>query len=182
MTVIRPATLKDDAAIATVHLSSWQAHFSQFLSEDLIALKNLDEARELEKWQGRLGKEEGKTRWTFLAIQEGAAVAYVTGGEDTSDTSGYDTELYQIYLLPEVQQQGLGKRLVSVLAKQLAVKGFQALLVWVMTANHAIKFYRDGLGGKDINLIRTILEAKDTDLREAAYGWPDLRQLIRENL
>jgi len=177
VTLIRPATLNDAAAIATIHLSSWIAAFSQFLPDEIVALKNLDETAEIKKWQGRLNEEEGKTRWTFLSIQEGQAVAFITGGPDRSETANYDAELYQIYVLPDAQQQGLGKDLVSILAKKLAEKGFRSMLVWVMTENPAIKFYHDGLGAQNLEQIRPIPETKGA-LEEAAYGWPDIRSLV----
>jgi hypothetical protein len=50
------------------------------------------------------------------------------------------------------------------------------MLVWVMTSNPAVAFYRDGLGGSYVS--ERIIPDGDGILKEAAYVWSDIRVLF----
>lgn len=177
---IRPATVEDAGAIASVHIRSWWEAFSSILSAEQIAAKDLDEASQTAIWTKRLMEEEGKSRFTFVATEEERLIAYVTGGKirgtahDSADDWA-DAELHQIYVLAEAQGKGIGKALVVRLAQELSKQGFKSLIVWVMTLNPAVAFYRDALGGKFITE-RPIPEVNGS-LKEAAYGWSSLEVL-----
>lgn len=171
---IRKAKIEDAVAIARVHIRSWREAFSPIMSAEQIAAKDLDEASQTAIWTKRLTEEEGKTRFTFVAEDDGIK-AFITGGKAAEVFEGYDAELYQIYILAEAQRKGLGRELVKVLAQKLHKQGYKALLVWVMTLNPAVAFYRDALGGKFL-AERPILEVRGS-LKEAAYGWPSLEVL-----
>jgi L-amino acid N-acyltransferase YncA len=172
---LRPARVEDAAAIARVHIRSWREAFSPMLRAEQIAAKDLDEASQTSIWTKRLKEEEGKTRFTFVAEEE-SLLGFITGCESRDSFEGYDAELHQIYILAEAQRRGLGRELVKVLAKKLLEQGYQSMLVWVMTQNPAVAFYRDALGGKFLEE-RPILEVNGS-LKEAAYGWPDIQSLF----
>jgi len=172
--LIREAKLEDAGAIALVHIRSWREAFSPILSAEQIAAKDLDEASQTAIWTKRLKEEEGKSRFTFLAEEDGI-VAFITGCKTRDAFEGYDAELHQIYILPEGQRKGLGQKLVKVLAQKLHEQGYQSMLVWVMTLNPAVAFYRDVLGGRFLQE-RPIPEVNGS-LKEAAYGWPELEVL-----
>jgi L-amino acid N-acyltransferase YncA len=175
--MIRPAKVEDAAAIARVHIRSWRETFSPILTAEQIAAKDLDEASQTGIWTKRLKDEEGKSRFTFVAEEE-SLLAFVTGCETREAFEGYDSELHQIYILAEAQRKGLGQELVKALARKLVEQGYQSMLVWVMTQNPAVAFYRDALGGVFLEE-RPILEVNGS-LKEAAYGWPDIRSLLFE--
>ena len=178
--LIRAAKLEDAGAIARVHIRSWRETFSPILSAEQIAAKDLDEGSQTAIWTKRLSEEEGISRFTFVAEEE-RLIAYVTGGKirgivhDSVDDWA-DAELQQIYVLAEAQGKGIGKALVVRLAEELSRQGFKSLIVWVMTLNPAVVFYRDMLGGKFL-AERPIPEVNGS-LKEAAYGWPDIRKLL----
>lgn len=60
-------------------------------------------------------------------------------------------EVYAIYVLPEYQRQGIGRQLMSMCAEELLRGSMDTLLVWVLEANPARRFY-ERLGGE---LVRT---------------------------
>jgi L-amino acid N-acyltransferase YncA len=169
--LIRAAKPEDAKAIARVHIRSWREAFSPLMTAEQIAAKDLDEASQTAIWTKRLEQEEGQTRFTFVA-EEGSVQAFITGGAIREAFEDYDAELHQIYILAEAQRKGLGRQLVQVLAQKLAEQGYQSMLVWVMTLNPAVAFYRDALGGKFL-AERPIREVNGS-LKEAAYGWPSL--------
>jgi ribosomal protein S18 acetylase RimI-like enzyme len=172
---IRAATPEDAAAIARVHLISWRAAFEPVMSPDLVARKNLDEAPEITKWQKRLREEP--ERITLVAVLDERVIGFITGGAARDGIAGYDSELYQIYLLPDSQRRGIGQKLVAALAHELFQAGYQTMLVWVMTLNPAVKFYRDTLGG--VYLAERPIHEVEGKLSEAAYGYT-LARLIEK--
>ena len=173
MVSIRPATQMDIADIVRIHIDSWKAQFTSFLTIQQTALKDLNMVNQLEIWQERFANEEGKTRYTFVATTNQVVVGYITGILIDDE---YDTELHQIYVLPSVQGRGIGKELVQYLAKCFHDLGKQSLLVWVMTINPAVKFYRDALGGKLVS--ERIIPNGDGILKETAYVWSNLLDLF----
>jgi len=173
MIAIRPAIPADAAEIARIHITSWKANFESFLTDEQVKLKDLDEANQLKVWQRRLNEEEGKSRQTFIAEKDETPVGYITGRDYDGD---YDAELHQIYVSPEASRNGIGKKLVARLAQALHKNGKQSMLVWVMTINPAVAFYRDALGGKYIG--ERIIPDGDGILKEAAYVWTDLEALF----
>jgi L-amino acid N-acyltransferase YncA len=173
---LRPARVEDAAAIARVHIRSWREAFSPMLTAEQIAAKDLDEASQTSIWTKRLNDEEGKSRFTFVA-EEASILAYITGCESREAFEGYDAELHQIYILQEAQRKGLGRELVTLQARTFVEQGYHSMLVWVMTQNPAVAFYRDALGGQFLEE-RPILEVNGS-LKEAAFGWPSLEVLAR---
>lgn len=173
MLSIRPAILSDAADIVRIHITIWKANFESFMTVEQVKLKDLDEVNQLKVWQRRFIEEEGKSRHTFIAEIDETSAGYITG----RDTSGdYDAELHQIYVLPDANRRGIGKKLVAQLAQAVHENGKQSMLVWVMTINPAVAFYRDALCGKYVG--ERIIPDGDGILKEAAYAWTDLEVLF----
>ncbi|MGB7341316.1 MAG: GNAT family N-acetyltransferase, partial [Phototrophicaceae bacterium] len=130
MISIRPATANDIDAIVRVHIDSWIAQFTPFLSAQQVLLKELDEGKQIKLWQARFATEEGISRKTFVAEQHNQVIAYITG----RDSDGIaDAELHQIYVQTNKHRLGIGRRLVAELAKNYHHQGKKSLFVWVMT-------------------------------------------------
>ncbi|MGJ3239708.1 MAG: N-acetyltransferase family protein [Anaerolineae bacterium] len=173
MISIRPAHADDITAIVSIHIQSWNAQFRSFLNAEQIQLKNLDSEHQQELWQARFNQEEGRTRRTFIAIQAGDKLGYITGAHHESSC---DAQLQQIYVRPPAHHQGIGEQLVAALAQQLHADGKHCLFVWVMTINPAITFYRDRLGGSFVE--ERIIPHGDGILRETAYRWTPITRLF----
>lgn len=170
---IRSAAPSDAPGIATVHLTTWQAQFTPLMPAWMIERKDLDPVSETARWQKRLTTEPN--RITFVAVSDEQVVGFATGEAARGVTFGHEAELYQLYVLPAAQSKGIGQALVGHLALALSDAGFTSMLVWVVTVNPAVRFYRDVLGGTYLGE-RPIPEV-DNLLQEAAYGWKDLKVL-----
>lgn len=182
----RPAVAADAAGIARVHLDTWRERFIPIMTPEQVARKDLNPDSEFARWQARLTREPERT--TLVAEQgrpnrdgapgkaPGTVVGFTTGGAPHGDSYDYDAELYQLYVLPAYQSQGIGRVLVRELAVALSAKGFRRMLVWVVTINPAVRFYRDILGG--VYLGERPIPEVDGTLIEAAYGWSDLSDLV----
>ncbi|GAB5494090.1 MAG: GNAT family N-acetyltransferase [Phototrophicaceae bacterium] len=173
MLLIHPATRDDSADIVHIHINSWNAQFPSFLTSEHITLKDLNTATQLGIWQARFENEEGKTRFTFIAVEDDSPIGYITGIFHDGD---YDAQLHQIYVLPTATCRGIGRQLVATLAQTLYKANKHSLFVWVMTINPAVQFYRDALAGTLVT--ERIIPKGDGILKEAKYVWSDIQELF----
>jgi GNAT superfamily N-acetyltransferase len=112
----------------------------------------------------------------YVAEDEpGKIVGFISGGPEPSGDILYTGEIDAIYLLASHQGQGIGRRLVVSLASRLIEENMTALLVWVLAANPARKFY-ERLGGQLIYEKQTSIGG--ASLIEVAYGWQNAHTLI----
>jgi ribosomal protein S18 acetylase RimI-like enzyme len=81
----------------------------------------------------------------------------------------YDGEIYEIYLRPEFQGLGFGRRLFTAARRDLAQSGLKSMVVWALSDNEpAVQFYR-ALGGRAV--ARSSERFGDRTLDKVAYGW-----------
>ena len=70
---------------------------------------------------------------------------------------------------------GLGRRLVSTVAKKLLADGVDSMLLWVLEDNRpACRFY-ELLGGERVG--RKTVPIGGVGLEEVSYGWKDISVL-----
>jgi ribosomal protein S18 acetylase RimI-like enzyme len=139
---IRSARVEDALDIASVHDAAWRD-----------AYRGIIPGRELEKMVARRGP-----RWWRNAILRGSRLAvldfdesiggYVSYGRNRLPELPYGGEIFELYLAPEFQGLGFGRRLFEMAHKDLAEHGYGAMLVWALAENErATSFYRH-MGGK----------------------------------
>lgn len=107
--------------------------------------------------------------------EKGTIVGFAAGGKERSGAYlVYDGELYAIYLLEEVQGQGIGKALVKQVAQSLLDRGYHSMLVLVLAENSARYFY-ETLGAVQIHTeLETIAGER---YEEVVYGWKSIKRL-----
>ena len=101
-------------------------------------------------------------------------MGFVSGGPERSGDTLYTGELYAIYLLASYHGQGIGQQLASALVTRLIQAGMTTLLLWVLAANPARKFY-ERLGGQPV--YEKTVTIGGLPLVEVAYGWRDARAI-----
>lgn len=138
---IRHATPGDAEAITDVHDVSWRD-----------AYRGIIPGAELERMIARRGP-----RWWQSAILRGTGlltaefnhkiVGYATYGRNRVPSMPYSGEIFEIYLVPEYQGLGFGRRLFNAARHELAEHGYLSTVVWALADNDkALEFYRR-LGG-----------------------------------
>jgi len=153
---IRNARESDAEGIASVHDSAWRD-----------AYRGIIPGRELEKMIARRGP-----RWWHSAILRGSRLAvldfdeviggYASYGRNRVPSMPYGGEIFELYIAPEFQGLGFGKRLFSAARKDLAEHGYRTALVWALADNErALDFYRR-LGG---HCVRNAQERFGTETR-----------------
>jgi GNAT superfamily N-acetyltransferase len=166
---VRLARVDDAPAIAEVHVASWRTTYKGIFSDTL--LDNLSVDKREQSWRERLALPEPNSVALVACNVGGSIVGFVSGGAERTGRLGYEGELYAIYLLQVAQRQGLGTLLVQHFVRELRVRGFGSMAVWVLAANPFRKFY-EALGGKVV--AEQQIECGGESFTESAYGWQDL--------
>jgi GNAT superfamily N-acetyltransferase len=138
---VRAARLEDAAALAEVHVRTWQAAYEHvFGAERLAGLDVEARAASWRRWLGELRSREA----VFVAEEAGRPVAFAWVGE--SRHAGDVGELYAIYALPEAWGGGAGTALMAAAVAALRAEGFGSAVLWVLKDNpRARRFYeREG--------------------------------------
>jgi L-amino acid N-acyltransferase YncA len=169
MVSIRCAEVQDAAAIAHVHVQSWLTTYAGVVPAEYLA--SLNEAERVLLWRDWLQRDI----CVHVADLEGVVVGFASGGPVREPLGKYGAEMYAIYLLQSAQGAGIGRQLVSALARTLLAKDFTNVLVWVLEQNPAVRFYAKA-GAQYLE--RKQIEIGGVSFSEIALGWPDLRQLV----
>jgi ribosomal protein S18 acetylase RimI-like enzyme len=160
---IRRAKASDAHAVAETHDEAWRA-----------AYQGIIPGIELEKLVNRRGPD-----WWDSAIRKGSRIAlmafgdniagYANYGRNRARSLFYDGEIYEIYLRPEFQGLGFGRRLFSAARRDLAQSGLKSLVVWALSDNEpAVEFYR-ALGGRAVARSSERFGTKVLD--KVAFAW-----------
>jgi ribosomal protein S18 acetylase RimI-like enzyme len=172
--IIRDAIHTDAPAIAHVHVDTWRATYRGIMPDDY--LDNLSYDTRAAFW-ARLISDPFTPSFVHVAEDDsGGIVGFVSGGPPQSDVSGYDGELYAIYVLPEAQGKGIGRKLVQACAQTLKERGITSMLLWVLKDNAPSRAFYESLGGQTLN--EQQFELGGSTLTEVGYGWPDTDSLL----
>ncbi|MFI5908261.1 GNAT family N-acetyltransferase [Dactylosporangium sp. NPDC051541] len=127
---VRPATPEDAAAIATVHVRTWQATYQKQIPRGY--LQQLDIATRRDEWQERLRSGPPDTV-QVLEDEAAGVVGFVTAAAG---------EVQAIYILPAHQGTGGGRRLMAAALDRLRAAGDTEATLWVLATNdRARRFY-----------------------------------------
>jgi L-amino acid N-acyltransferase YncA len=135
---IRRARSADAAAIAEVHVRTWQAAYDHIFAAERLAAIDVDARARL--WEGWL--TAGET--AFVAEDAGRVVAFAWIGA-AREVPGAG-ELYAIYAIPEAWGSSAGTELMRQACAELRSAGFAEAILWVLGDNpRARRFYeREG--------------------------------------
>lgn len=160
---IRPARAADAPAIAGVHDAAWRN-----------AYRGLIPGRELE----RMVERRGAAWWTSalkrgtrvsLLMFGGEAVGYASSGRNRAAMLAVGGEIYELYLKPEYQGVGLGRRLFAAARGDLAARGLSGAATWSLAANDPACAFYARLGGK--LSARGVETFGDVTLEKFAFVW-----------
>ena len=138
---VRPARPEDAAAIAEVHVRTWQAAYEHVFGAERLAA--IDLAARVERWRRRLVEPERRHE-AVLVIEDEGVVGFASCGE-SRDAAG-EGELYAIYVLSAAWGSGAGRELIAAALAALQEGGFDTAGLWVLEDNpRARRFYeREG--------------------------------------
>jgi hypothetical protein len=169
---IRRATIDDAEAIERIRVETWRATYRGLLPDGLIdqLQSNVERRRE------RL-RSPSPSEINFVAEEGADVVGYALAGPERTHDPEYAGEVYAIYVLPAAQRRGHGRALIRECARELAVRGMPALLIWVLRENTIGRGFYDRMGGKPVRE-KPLEEFPGADEHvEVGYGWDDTAAL-----
>ena len=140
-TSIRRARDGDVEGLSQVFDAAWREAYRGIIPG--VALERMIAQRDPAWWRGAL------RRGRPLAVVEtgDAVVGYATYGRARSRSLGTDGEVDELYLLPEYQGLGLGRRLFRAVRNDLVDHGLNRVGAWALEDNHRAAGFYEGLGG-----------------------------------
>jgi ribosomal protein S18 acetylase RimI-like enzyme len=160
---VRRAKPSDAGDIAATHDDSWRTAYQGVIPGP--ELDKLISRRGPDWWESAIRKG---SRITILVFGEHVA-GYANYGRNRARSLYYDGEIYELYLRPEFQGLGFGKKLFSATRRDLAQSGLNSLVVWALSDNDlAVEFYRN-LGGRAVARSSERFGTKVLD--KVAFAW-----------
>ncbi|MGO1117768.1 N-acetyltransferase family protein [Rhodovibrionaceae bacterium A322] len=198
---VRQATAMDAHAIATIRVESWRAAYPGLVPDRYLV--SMSAERDARGWRESLGRP--KSDVTLVAVLAGGpdagqpdtgkpdigktdtgepdrsqqVVGFISGGPVRRKYLGCDAEVYALYVLPDHQDQGWGRKLLFALFEELSAKGCRSAYLWCLAENPS-RFFYEALGGQKRGEREEIFAGAALD--EVAYVWPDLFELLASNL
>ena len=178
---IRPATVDDALAISRVHVRTWLSTYRGIVADSF--LDALDPLTREPRWRDLLARAAAEGRMVFvaeLAGSPGEIVGFASCGPQRDDLVldgvTYDIEIYALYLTPECQRQGIGRRLVGVAADWLVEHGGRSIVIWALEKNGPARAFYEALGG--VLSAQKVISIGPSELVDVAHCWPDARTLV----
>jgi GNAT superfamily N-acetyltransferase len=165
VTRLRPAVLGDEAAILAVQAASWRATYTGLVPERVFP--RADDPARLRFWRETL--LTGRTATRVAVAADGAVTGFVSCGPRRDPNLPAEGEIYALYLLPEAQGAGLGRRLLHAAAHILRARGARRLGLWVLAANAPARAFYAHLGGAARLRQQSVEDGVTFD--EIAYVW-----------
>ena len=153
----------DGPGLARIHRDAWRYAYAGIIPG--LTLERMI-ARRGPLWWGRM-HERG---FSALVVDcDGVLAGYATLGRSRGPGGAVAGEIYELYILPEYQSCGLGRRLFAEARRALAGRGLDRLTVWALSDNEiACRFYR-AMGGREAG------HAEDrfcgVPLRKTGFAW-----------
>lgn len=162
---IRAAHPGDAGKLARIHVACWHATYQGLIPQSY--LDQMTAARIIRTMQRGLIDPH-----SFFLIAEDSQnpVGYICAGPERTHDRIYHGEIYELYVLPSHQRQGLGSQLLSAMAHQLYRNDFFSIKVWVLAGNPNRRFYEKRNG---IYLYSQSIAFAGMKLDAVAYGWID---------
>jgi ribosomal protein S18 acetylase RimI-like enzyme len=167
---IRAARPEDAGPIARLDVETWQATYAGILATPYLA--GLTAARRETGWANLIRREPRNVRVAIAG--DGGVIGFGSCGACRGEPD-FTGEVFTLYVAPDWQNHGIGRRLLLALFARLVAEGHRSAVIWVLRENPSRFFYLR-LGGKEIR--RKLLPFNGTQVAASGYGWPDLPRYL----
>jgi len=163
---VRPASARDARGIAKLDVETWRAAYAGVLSTPYLV--GLSERRREAGWRSVILHEPRDVRVAADAL--GTILGFGSCGPSRGERD-FAGEIFTLYVGPDWQNRGIGRRLLMALFRRLVAVGRNSAIVWVLRDNPS-RFFYERLGGRQT--ARKSLSVGGAWIEALAYGWPDL--------
>src|SRR6185369_5152322 len=170
---IRRAKASDAAAVADTHDEAWRGAYQGVIPG--VELEKLVTRRGADWWDSAIRKG---SRIAILAFGDKVA-GYANYGRNRARSLFYDGEIYELYLRPEYQGLGFGRRLFSSARRDLAQSGLKSLVIWALSDNDPAMELRLGPCPATAGLFIFRCWSRGSSVQTARAGNPAIVQAAR---
>lgn len=173
---LRRATVFDAEAIAAIRIEGWRTTYRGMIPDSY--LDDMDMNENLLHWRTILqalpAKEDALC--VYVAVSDNEIVGFVSAMKLAQVKLGKEGEINAIYIRPQWQRCGIGKRMMHKAARSLQAMGCQSCVIWVIDGNAQARNFYEELGAEI--LVEQDFSWDGLDLTEVGYGWNDLKILL----
>ena len=121
MVRIRPARLSDASAIADIQVETWRDTYAGLIPDR--TLLGLSRTSHIESWRRILRDTQAESITRVAEGPDSRVVGFANAGRSRPTNLSYDGEVYTLYVLPDHQGAGHGRRLLGALFSALWAAG-----------------------------------------------------------
>ncbi len=166
--VIRRAVPGDAAAIARVHVETWRAAYAGMIPDRVLL--GMTAARHEVQWSRQIMSHR-RDEFVMVAEYAGHGVIGFGSAGPTRGGDGDRGEVFTLYVHPDCQGLGAGRRLLGALFDGLGGSGMLSAVIWVLADNPS-RFFYEAMGG--VRAARRHEKIWGERLPEFAYSWETL--------
>jgi ribosomal protein S18 acetylase RimI-like enzyme len=155
----RDAVAADIPALSELHVTTWNATYNTTRGPTI--------ATRTWQWNQVFAKQDRRDFVLVLEDRNGRLIGFTWG---RPHEGAFEGELSKIYLRWEYHGLGLGRRMMAETARRFLERGIHSFVLFAELSNPTLGFY-DRMGGERL--------FDDRGLFSGAYGWRDVRTLIR---
>ena len=165
----RLAMSADAVALGHAHVEAWRESYAGLVPNAVLAA--IDPHLRAAMWRAVLAKGGA----VHLVERDDAIIGFASGGPQLDASLPYSAEFRAIYIRRSSQRRGVGRALMSAVARDLLARGHASAALWVLEGNSSARRFYEALGGREV--------ARREQLRDGfsavgiAYGWEDLTTL-----
>ncbi|MBO0736510.1 MAG: GNAT family N-acetyltransferase [Alphaproteobacteria bacterium] len=164
--MIRTARPGDARGIARIDVETWRTTYAGVLPATYLV--GLSVRRREAGWRGVIMREPRDLR---VAVDgRGTVLGFGSCGPNRGERD-FTGEVFTLYVAPDWQNQGIGRRLLIALFRRLVASGRNSAIIWVLRDNPS-RFFYERLGGQQVS--RKALGVAGVAIETTAYGWRDL--------
>lgn len=177
--IIREAMESDTSAMAQVNVDTRRVTYKSFYPAHLLAGMSYEKVEKA--WTQLLWNNPESSNNIALVAEtaNGKIAGILIGGKEKSDDKEYKGEIYVLYVLPEYQNQNIGRQLVKSAVGKLLEINITSLLIWVLAENPSRNFYKS-MGGEPVR--EKEIDLGEIKMKEIGYGWKDIRNAILKKI
>ncbi len=173
MAIIRKASPGDAAVIAQIYTETWRDTYAGMIPDRVLL--SMSDRRHTALWTRNLRNSRCRELAMVAEDDANGIIGFGSCGPVKEHQLGAAGEIYTLYVLPDFQGLGLGKRLLAALFQTLVEKGRDSALIWVLAPNPA-RFFYQAMGGTQVAVRAEPFHGAHLD--EMAFLWPNLTAAI----
>jgi len=155
-----------------VRIDAWRATYRGLIPAEYLDGMRVDASTAL--WDKVLAAGANSAS-VFVATHGDEVAGFAAGSMLAEPRFGLDAELTAVYLRPEFQRVGIGRRLIAAVVDAQRAHGATGMIVWVIAGNKPARTFYESLGAE--LLVEQAFQWDGMDLVEVGYGWRDLAAL-----